>query len=395
MSSIKMIKLLLIAAVIATASAALTEKRRISVHDILGRRDPFSEPKNQPPTPSNIELLTIEQRVDNFNPQNLDTWLQRYYINDEFYTPGSPIFLFLAGEWTITPYRMNYSLMHDMAEDLNANILYLEHRFYGESRPTPNVTDENLRLLSPEQALADTAHFINHIQATIPGASSSPFILVGGHYSASLAVWFRQAYPHLALGVWASSAPLVSIVDFDQFKVAVGAAFRNVGGDSCYDAIELGFSRMEAAVEAGEWERLTEAFYLCDPLELEDVSHFFAVMAEIYATMPQFANEYSMEVSCAYIEYGESSLETMAHVLYALIDPEAGECINIDYESIIENERRTEWDAPAVVAGYRQWSYQRCSQMGWFHSSGAPDHPFGNSFPIEVFHDGCAAVFGD
>lgn len=66
--------------------------------------------------------------------------------------------------------------------------------------PHSNVTDENLRFLHPEQALADTAHFINHIQATVPGASTSPFILVGGHYSASLAVWFRQSYPHLALG---------------------------------------------------------------------------------------------------------------------------------------------------------------------------------------------------
>lgn len=64
-----------------------------------------------------------------------------------------------------------------------------------------NVTDDNLRFLHPEQVLADTAHFINHIQATVPGASRSPFILVGGHYSASLAVWFRQSYPHLALGI--------------------------------------------------------------------------------------------------------------------------------------------------------------------------------------------------
>ncbi len=63
-----------------------------------------------------------------------------------------------------------------------------------------DVSDANLRFLSVEQALADTAHFINHIQTTVPGAVNSQFILVGGHYSASLAVWFRQSYPHLALG---------------------------------------------------------------------------------------------------------------------------------------------------------------------------------------------------
>lgn len=134
-----MVKLLIIAAILATALAAPVEKQRIPFHQLLGnlRRDPFPEPKIQPPTPQNVTLLTVEQRVDNFNPANGDTWLQRYYINDEFYTPGSPFFLFLGGEWAITPYRMNFSLMHDMADDFNATILYLEHRYYGESRPTP------------------------------------------------------------------------------------------------------------------------------------------------------------------------------------------------------------------------------------------------------------------
>lgn len=63
-----------------------------------------------------------------------------------------------------------------------------------------NVSDENIRFLTPEQALADTAHFINHIRRTEAGGQNSPIILVGGHYSASLAVWFRQRYPHLSTG---------------------------------------------------------------------------------------------------------------------------------------------------------------------------------------------------
>lgn len=63
-----------------------------------------------------------------------------------------------------------------------------------------NVSDANLRFLSPEQVLADTAHFINHIQTTVQGAANSQFILVGIHYSASLCVWMRQSYPHLVLG---------------------------------------------------------------------------------------------------------------------------------------------------------------------------------------------------
>lgn len=63
-----------------------------------------------------------------------------------------------------------------------------------------NVSDENLRFLTPEQAIADAAHFINHIRTLLPGAANSEVVLVGGHYSASLAVWLRQRYPHLSVG---------------------------------------------------------------------------------------------------------------------------------------------------------------------------------------------------
>jgi len=297
-----MVKLLIIAAaILAIAFTAPVEKRKVSVYDILGRRDPFPEPTFQSPTPSNIELLTITQRVDNFDPQNLNTYEQRYYVNNEYYTPGSPIFLFLAGEWTITPYRMNYSLMHDMAGELNGGIFYLEHRYYGESRPTPNVTDENLRFLTPEQALADTAHFVNHIRRTVAGAVNSNIILNGGHYSASLAIWFRQRYPHLTTGVWASSAPLPSIVDFAEFKVGVGRAYRNVGGDSCYNSLQQGFDTIQEMIDDGAFDQVTELFYLCDPLEPVDVPVFFSIMAEIYAIHPQFETEEYIVATCDHI----------------------------------------------------------------------------------------------
>lgn len=133
-----MVKLLIFAAAIVAISLAVpVEKRRVSYHKLVGRRDPFPEPKfPEPPRPSLIGLLNVTQRVDNFNPSNLDTWEQRYYFNNYYYTPGSPIFLFLAGEWEISDYRLTYSLMYDMAADLNANIFYLEHRYYGQSRPT-------------------------------------------------------------------------------------------------------------------------------------------------------------------------------------------------------------------------------------------------------------------
>lgn len=71
-----------------------------------------------------------------------------------------------------------------------------------------NIANENLRFLNVEQALADTAHFVEHIKlnSVTPGAQNSPVVVVGGHYSASLALWFRQSYPHLTIGTLNISA---------------------------------------------------------------------------------------------------------------------------------------------------------------------------------------------
>lgn len=132
-----MVKLIFAAALLAIAFAAPTEKIRVPFHKLLAPRDPFPTTKYETPIPLNVSLETIEQRLDNFDPSNLAVWEQRYYVNNEYYTPGSPIFLFLAGEWTITPYRLTYSLMHDIASEINGGLYYLEHRYYGESRPTP------------------------------------------------------------------------------------------------------------------------------------------------------------------------------------------------------------------------------------------------------------------
>lgn len=108
-----MAKLLIIAAaILAVAISAPVERKRVPIYKLLAPRDPFPDvPSDSPIVPATISLLTIEQRVDNFNPLNLDTWEQRYYRNNYYYTPGSPIFVFLAGEWTITPYRLTNSLM--------------------------------------------------------------------------------------------------------------------------------------------------------------------------------------------------------------------------------------------------------------------------------------------
>lgn len=87
-------------------------------------------------SPKAVTLHTIQQRVDNFDPQNNATYAMRYYRNDEFFKPGSPIFIYVGGEWTITPGSLMGGGIFDMASEFNGQLFYTEHRYYGRSWPT-------------------------------------------------------------------------------------------------------------------------------------------------------------------------------------------------------------------------------------------------------------------
>lgn len=57
-----------------------------------------------------------------------------------------------------------------MIQATNGIGVILEHRYYGTSFPTPDISTENLRFLTTEQALADQAYFSQNIK--FPGLVS-------------------------------------------------------------------------------------------------------------------------------------------------------------------------------------------------------------------------------
>lgn len=95
-----------------------------------------------------------------------------------------------------------------LAKETKGRVIALEHRYYGESQPRPDWTYENLRWLTADQALADIAHFV---------AAMSPnqrVITIGGSYPGAMSSWFRNKYPHIALGALASSAVIDAVYNF-------------------------------------------------------------------------------------------------------------------------------------------------------------------------------------
>ncbi len=118
--------------------------------------------------------LFFDQRLDHFAPGVSVTWRQRYFLNDSAWQAGGrrgPVFVCVGGEGP--PLQPSVVVTGDahcadavgLAERVGALVVALEHRFYGESTPTRDLTTASLRLLSAHQALADLSHFHRRVRA--------------------------------------------------------------------------------------------------------------------------------------------------------------------------------------------------------------------------------------
>lgn len=82
-------------------------------------------------------------------------------------------------------------------------------------QPERDLSIENLKYLSSEQALADLAYFIESKNVEYKfDAAKVKWIAFGGSYPGSLAAWVREKYPQLVYGSVSTSGPVLAKADF-------------------------------------------------------------------------------------------------------------------------------------------------------------------------------------
>lgn len=309
-----------------------------------------------------VEVRYIEQQLNNFDPQDERTWQMRYLENNFFLQPGGPIFIYIGGEWTVSSRSILTGHMHDMARNLNGTMFYTEHRYYGASHPTPDTSTEHMRYLNIDQALADLAHFIVHVKQTVPGLEDSGVILVGASYSATMATWFAQKYPHLVNGAWASSAPLEAKVDFVEYKEVVSEAMQLLGGGSCYGRVERAFAELERLVAVGDSSTIEEVFQFCYPFDLSnklDIWLFFSEVAEGFSYVVQYHSERYQDIQneCRIIDnHSGSDIEALAYWWWqSAMDPGSNNrfCYDHRYMNFVRRYNVTDWNDYAARSAMR------------------------------------------
>lgn len=169
----------------------------------------------------------------------------------------------LGGQDPVEEEMLPRTFAFDLARQHRGSFVYLEHRFYGFSGSN-NLTATKLEFLQVDQALADIDEFIKYIRNEVHNDPDAQIILMGWRYAGSLAVWYQHRYPNVVSGVWASSAPVLAEPNYDSFMPNIGAVIRNIGGDECFQRLQIGILRAESLYALEQHDQLEREFFVCN-----------------------------------------------------------------------------------------------------------------------------------
>ena len=111
-------------------------------------------------TIDNMTCYFIEQPLNHFVP-NSPTYQQRYCMYSDFSVDNDgPVFFYAGNESPLEQYINQTGLMWELGADLEATIVFAEHRYEGKSVPL-NETEVCMSYSSSKQALADYAVLLN------------------------------------------------------------------------------------------------------------------------------------------------------------------------------------------------------------------------------------------
>ncbi|RXW21483.1 hypothetical protein EST38_g4379 [Candolleomyces aberdarensis] len=215
--------LLGLVSIVSAATNGLLKGRRQRMHDVLrnvgsgGGSNLKAKPDaatRRPVTDVNGNLIpdydviyTFDQLIDHSNPR-LGTFKQRYYHTWEYYRPGGPIVIMTPGEQAADGSEVhltNRTMVGTIAQATNGAAIVLEHRFYGQSNPYPDMTVESLQVHTIEQAMDDLVYFAQKCQTC------------DACYAGALTSWTLNQRPGVFWAGYSSSGVIQPLLNFWQY----------------------------------------------------------------------------------------------------------------------------------------------------------------------------------
>uniref|UniRef100_A0A915E2N3 Uncharacterized protein n=1 Tax=Ditylenchus dipsaci TaxID=166011 RepID=A0A915E2N3_9BILA len=316
---------------------------------------------------------------NHFDANETRKWKQFFFYNLDNYVEGSELnFLMMGGEGPIYESQSRTSLL------------------WGQSTCQRHQL-ENLKFLTIEQALADAAIFIQSINKK-HNFTNPTWIVFGGSYPGSLSAWLRLKFPELVAGAVASSAPVELKVDYFEYYQTAQNAINAYGPKGCEDDLKRYYGQAEKLIKTPEGRR---TLGICDngkEFTEKEVNYF----------IESHISHWGWDVQADNLYHGKIASSCKAAVRVAdwldsqvLIKEDSSSNVTQDacwflweYKDSVK-----QYQDLYAITWYRPWTWQICTEMGFFQTTSWEGSVFGNLLPIEyvyssVLHDRCADVFG-
>lgn len=160
--------------------------------------------------------LMVEQPLDHNKP-NGEKFMQKVYLSH--LDLNKPVVFVIDG------YSANRNRISELSRFIGANQIYVEHRFFGDSKPK----DYDWDYLNIEQASADYHHIVKLLKTIYKGKWVSSGISKGGQTT----IFYRYFYPDDV----DSSVPYVAPLNFSAEEPRIFDFLKKVGTKECRDKI--------------------------------------------------------------------------------------------------------------------------------------------------------------
>ncbi|KAI9291524.1 peptidase S28 [Neoconidiobolus thromboides FSU 785] len=311
---------------------------------------------------NSVQQLWFNQSLSHNNSElESGYWSQRYFINDQYYRPGGPAFLFIGAEGELYgDYWTTNSILTTAAEQQGGIIYALEHRFYGESYPKQDLSLNSLKYLTSELAILDIVNFVKNISEK---NKNTQWILHGASYAGNLAAWAKYKYPDTFHGAIASSAALEAKIDFFEYDLMVQKALLTHGGQSCLNYHLENFEFINNILLNGSIEEKYELKkrFTCETVKDDEFGLAFLYLSALV----QYNEKNNLKNYCNSLMLNGTSKEKFEDFIrdfkLRLNNKKCGEDFNyLKYNSI---EKPNRGDA------FRQWMYQCCTEFGYWQTA--------------------------
>ncbi|EWS72409.1 serine carboxypeptidase S28 family protein, partial (macronuclear) [Tetrahymena thermophila SB210] len=339
----------------------------------------------------------FNQILDHLHPQSQDViWQQRFCTFSQYWNPlNGTVFISIGGESQMKGISPGRGWLVQLAQTYNALVISLEHRFYGVSQPFPqsdtvdSFSTQNLKYLTHDQALADTAYFISQVKKNLFADNSfkvsemNPFITVGGSYPGALSAWFRYKYPHLTVGALASSAVVNAIEDFWQYDNQIYVSTLK-SGQQCPQNIQSFIQSIQDEVSNPNTQAALLKQFQSEKLSVDE---FLFFIPDNLASFVQYGQRTDLCNIFNTADYATQKANLIGYWTQNNNFPNA----TIYSQNFLNSPKKTQ-DSDNM----RQWLYQYCSYFGWLQT---PSQQAGQAMrsstnSISFFEGQCTQAFG-